>query len=136
WSYSGLAGIDVLSRVVEVASKCSYEQFLHEQIFGPLGMKDTSFLHQEEDRNDRLASIYRGAEGRVEKVAPFLRFPKFYHSGAGGLVSSAADYFRFGQMLAYGGELNGKRLLSPRAVALMSSNHVGEMFAGQLGRPK
>ena len=66
----------------------------------------------------------------------FLRFPKGYFSGAGGLISKAEDYARFGQMLANGGELDGKRLLSPRAVELMSSNHVGEMFGGQLGRPQ
>jgi lysophospholipase L1-like esterase len=51
------------------------------------------------------------------------------------LISKAEDYFRFAQMLANGGELNGKRLLSPRAVELLSANHVGEMFGGQLGRP-
>ena len=60
---------------------------------------------------------------------------KTYFSGAAGLISTAEDYFHFAQMLANGGELNGKRLLSPRTVALMSSNHTGEMFPGQLGRP-
>jgi CubicO group peptidase (beta-lactamase class C family) len=83
-----------------------------------------------------LAAIHRPARGKVEKIASFLRFPKGYHSGAGGLASRAEDYFRFAQMLGNGGELNGKRLLSPRAVQLMSANHVGEMFAGQLGRPR
>ena len=58
-----------------------------------------------------------------------------YFSGAAGLVSTAEDYFHFAQMLANGGQLNGKRLLSPRTVELMSTNHVGEMFPGQLGRP-
>ena len=50
-------------------------------------------------------------------------------------MSTAEDYFHFAQMLANGGQLNGKRLLSPHTVALMSSNHTGEMFPGQLGRP-
>jgi CubicO group peptidase (beta-lactamase class C family) len=136
WNYSGLAGIDTLSRVVEVASGRPYDAFLSERLFGPLSMKDTFFLHQPDDPKDRLASIHRGTGKGLEKVPSFLRFPKGYHSGAGGLVSNAEDYFRFAQMVANGGELNGKRLLSPRAVALLSSNHVGEMFGGQLGRPK
>ncbi len=58
-----------------------------------------------------------------------------YFSGAGGLSSTAEDYARFAQMLLNGGQLNGKRLLSPRTVELYASNHVGTMFAGQLGRP-
>jgi CubicO group peptidase (beta-lactamase class C family) len=135
WTYSGLAGIDALSRVVEVASGQPFDEFLQKRLFAPLDMKNT-FFHPPEDREGRLASIYwSGAKG-VEKVPPFFRFPKSYHSGAGGLVSCAEDYFRFAQMLANGGQLNGKRILSPRAVELMSSNHVGEMFGGQLGRPK
>jgi CubicO group peptidase (beta-lactamase class C family) len=136
WSYSGLAGIDTLSRVVEVASGLPYDEFLRQRVFGPLGMKDSFFLHQADDGNTRLAAIYRGAGDKVEKVTPFLRFPKGYFSGAGGLASTAEDYFHFAQMLGNGGELDGKRLLSPRAVALLSANHVGEMFVGQLGRPK
>jgi CubicO group peptidase (beta-lactamase class C family) len=83
-----------------------------------------------------VASIHRPGSNGVEKLASFLSFPNGYASGAGGLVSNAHDYFRFAQMLANGGELDGKRLLSPRSVELMSSNHVGEMFGGQLGRPK
>jgi enterochelin esterase family protein len=136
WRYSGLAGIDTLARVVEVASGRSFDEFLRARVFAPLGMKDTFFLRQGTDRNDRLASIYRGTEEGLEEVPSFIRFPKGYFSGAGGLISTAEDYFRFAQMLANGGELDGKRLLSPRAVALLSANHVGEMFAGQLGRPK
>lgn len=136
WCYSGLAGIDALARVVEVASGQPFDAFVQNRVFTPLGMSDTFFLHGPDDGGDRLAAIHRPAAGKVEKIASFLRFPKGYNCGAGGLVSKAEDYFRFGQMLANGGELNGKRLLSPRAVELLSSNHVGEMFGGQLGRPK
>ncbi len=60
---------------------------------------------------------------------------KTYFSGGGGLMSTAEDYLQFAQMLLNGGELNGKRLLSPRTVDLMASNHVGDMFNGKLGRP-
>ena len=134
WRYSGLAGIDMLGRVVEVTSGQAFDDFLKRRIFEPLGMDDTDFAVPS-DKEDRLATVYRGTENGLEKSAFTLRFPKTYYSGAGGLSSCAADYFRFAQMLANRGELGGRRLLSPRAVELMSSNHVGDMMAGQLGRP-
>jgi CubicO group peptidase (beta-lactamase class C family) len=134
WRYSGLAGIDTLGRVVEVASGQTFEDFLRRRIFEPLGMTNT-FFHVPDDRKERLATVYRGTENGLEKNSFTLRFPGTYYSGAGGLTSCASDYYRFAQMLASGGELGGRRLLSPRAVELMSSNHVGEMMAGQLGRP-
>jgi CubicO group peptidase (beta-lactamase class C family) len=135
WRYSGLPGLDVLGRVVEVVSGQSYAEFLRGRIFEPLGMKDTFFVVPD-DRRTRLATVYRGTEKGLEKGTFTLRFPKTYYSGAGGLTSCAADYFRFAQMLANRGELDGKRLLSPRAVELYSSNQVGDMFAGQLGRAR
>lgn len=135
WRYSGLAGIDVLARVVEVASGQTFGEFLKGRIFEPLGMTDTFFVVPD-DRKDRLASVHRRTPNGLEKTPSFIRFPATYTSGAGGLSSTAADYFRFAQMLANGGELDGKRLLGPRAVELMGSNHVGDLFAGQAGRPK
>jgi CubicO group peptidase (beta-lactamase class C family) len=135
WRYSGLAGIDTLSRVVEIASGMPFDQFLARRIFEPLGMTDTFFVMPDE-RQHRQATVYRSVNGKLEKSTITLRFPKTYFSGAGGLVSCAADYSRFAHMLVDRGELNGKRLLSPRSVELMSSNHVGDMFPGQLGRPK
>ena len=80
-------------------------------------MNDTFFVVPD-DRKDRLATVYRGTENGLEKSTFTLRFPKTYYSGAGGLSSCAADYFRFAQMLANRGELGGRRLLSPRAVDL------------------
>jgi CubicO group peptidase (beta-lactamase class C family) len=134
WRYSGLAGIDTLGRVVEVTSGQNFDEFLKRRIFEPLGMADTFFVVPD-DRKDRLATVYRGTENGLEKSTFTLRFPKSYFSGAGGLSSCAADYFRFAQMLANRGELGGRRLLSPRAVELFSSNHVRDMMPGQLGRP-
>jgi CubicO group peptidase (beta-lactamase class C family) len=58
-----------------------------------------------------------------------------YFSGAGGMSSTAEDYLQFAQMLLNGGELNGRRYLSPKTVALMSANHTGDMVNGQFGRP-
>jgi CubicO group peptidase (beta-lactamase class C family) len=135
WRYSGLAGIDTLSRIVEVASGQSYDEFLRRRIFEPLGMNDTFFVVPD-DRQDRVATIYRSTGKGLEKNPLQLRFPKTYFSGAGGLSSTAADYFRFGQLLLNRGSLDGKQLLSPRSVIIYSSNQVGDMFEGQSGRPR
>ncbi len=136
WRYSGLLGIDTLSRIVEIASGLTFDQFLKQRIFDPLGMKDT-FFALPDDRQARLMTLYRRSGEKLE-LHPNQSFltSQNYFSGAAGLISTAEDYFHFAQMLANGGELNGKRLLSPHTVALMSSNHTGEMFPGQLGRPQ
>jgi CubicO group peptidase (beta-lactamase class C family) len=136
WRYSGLAGFDTLARVVEVASGQPFDHFLRERLFEPLGMTSTFFDVPEEARS-RQATIYRSTPKGLERInlPPFLN-GKTYFSGAGGLASTAEDYARFAQMLLNGGELNGKRLLSPRTVALLGTNHTGDMFPGQLGRPQ
>jgi CubicO group peptidase (beta-lactamase class C family) len=135
WRYSGGAGFDVLARIVEIASGQTFDRFLQERLFDPLGMKDTFFVVPD-DRRPRLASIYRGSAKGLEKLeVPGFLASKTYFSGAGGLTSSAEDYARFSLMLAGGGQLQGKRLLSPRTVRLLGSNHVGTLFGGQLGRP-
>jgi CubicO group peptidase (beta-lactamase class C family) len=135
WRYSGGAGFDVLARIVEVASGQSFDQFLRQRLFEPLGMKDTFFVVPD-DRKPRLGSIYRGTAKGLEKLqVPGFFASTTYFSGAGGLTSSTEDYARFALMLVNGGELNGKRILSPRTVKLIGSNHVGTLFGGQLGRP-
>lgn len=134
WRYSGLGGIDTLARVVEVASGQTYDAFLKARVFGPLGMTDTAFTVPS-DKQDRLASVHRRAGDKMEKIPSYIRFPDTYFSGAGGLNSTAIDYARFAQMLCNDGEYNGGRLLSPRAVTLFRSNHVGDLFANQIGRP-
>jgi CubicO group peptidase (beta-lactamase class C family) len=135
WRYSGLAGIDILARIVEVASGQSFRDFVQARIFDPLGMVDTAFVVPD-SKKERLASIHRRTPNGLEKTPSFIRFPETYTSGAGGLSSTAADYYRFAQMLCNGGGLDGKWLLSPRGVELYSSNHVGTLFEGQAGRPK
>ena len=136
WSYSGGAGFDTLGRIVEVASGLTFDQFLRQRIFEPLGMRDTFFVVPD-DRKGRLATIYRTGGKGLEKLdtAGTVRSTAYF-SGAGGLTSSTEDVARFAQMLTNGGELNGKRILSPRTVTLMGSNHVGKLFGGQLGRPR
>jgi CubicO group peptidase (beta-lactamase class C family) len=134
WRYSGQAGFDVLSRVVEVVSGQTYDQFLKQRIFDPLGMKDTAFVLTQ-DRAPRLALQYQRTENGLQKNAQNRPADTPYFSGAGGLMSTAEDYAQFGQMMLNGGELNGKRLVSPRTIELMTSNHTGDMVNGQFGRP-
>jgi CubicO group peptidase (beta-lactamase class C family) len=135
WAYSGLAGPDILSRIVEIVSGQTYDQFLRTRLFEPLGMKDT-FFYPPDDRRPRMVTLYQKSPNGLEKSANQDGFSlKSYYSGAGGLMSTAEDYLQLAQMLLKGGTLNGKRFLSPRTVELMASNHVGDMFNGKLGRP-
>ena len=135
WAYSGLAGPDVLSRIIEIVSGQPYDQFLRTRLFEPLGMKDT-FFYPPDDRRPRMATLYRKSPSGLEKAENQDGFSlRTYFSGGGGLMSTAEDYLQFAQMLLNGGALNGKRLLSPRTVELLASNHVGDMFNGKLGRP-
>jgi len=120
WAYSAQAGFDVLLHIVEIASGQPADVFLKQRIFDPLGMKDTFFYPVE---NPRLASRYdRQQDGTLRRNSSTPNFLNGrYFSGGGGLASTAEDYFQFAQMLLNGGELNGKRLLSPRGVEMMAS---------------
>ena len=132
WRYSGQAGFDVLSRIVEIVSGQTFDRFLKQRIFDPLGMKDTAFVLTPE-QSSRLVTIYQSTPNGLQ---PANRPASTnYFSGAGGLMSSAEDYLQFAQMLLNGGELNGKRLLGPRTIELMTANHTGDMVNGQFGRP-
>jgi CubicO group peptidase (beta-lactamase class C family) len=137
WNYS--VATDVLGRVVEVASGRRLDAFLTEEILGPLDMTDTAFSVGEADL-DRLAALYvrnpAGGLRRYDTMGAAATREPTYLSGGGGLVSTAADYHRFTQMLARGGELDGARLLSPRTVAYMARNHLpGGHDLDTVGRP-
>lgn len=133
WAYSGGAGPEVLSRIVEIVSGQTYDAYLRTRIFEPLGMKDT-FFYPPDDRRPRIPVLYQ-RNGLQKAPNQDGLSSKTYFSGAAGLMSTAEDYLQFASMLLNGGVLNGKRLLGPRTVQLMSSNHVGDMFNGKLGRP-
>ncbi|WP_165071710.1 serine hydrolase domain-containing protein [Paludisphaera rhizosphaerae] len=135
WSYSPFGGIDTLARIVEIASGESFDAFLRRRLFEPLGMNDT-FFHTPADKESRLASFHSRKGKELKKGDYSFGFVEPYTSGAAGLISTAADFHRFGLMLANGGELDGKRILSPRGVAVLSANHVGDKFPGNLGRPE
>lgn len=129
WEYS--VSTDVLGRLVEVASGMPLDRFFAERLFQPLGMKDTGF-YVEQEKLDRLATLYTpGEEGGLkpddQTRRPNVTSRPTYLSGGGGLVSTAADYLRFAQMLLNGGDLNGTRLLSRKTVELMTADHLGTM---------
>ena len=135
WAYSGLAGIDTLGRIVEVASGLTFDEFLRQRVFEPLGMKDTAF-NVPEDKKKRVVTLYsRTPEGLELRPVPAWVGTTTLHGGGGGLWSTAEDYLHFAQMLVNGGELNGTRLLGSRTVDLMASNHVGNLYekAGSVG---
>ena len=131
WTYSPLAGFDTLGRVVEVASGMTFDQFLKQRIFAPLGMKTTGF-YPGDDGWPRVVTAYHRADGMLSKTQNANRLQsKTYFSGAGGLVSTAEEYAQFALMLAAGGQWNGKRLLSPKTVELMSSVFVPDTLPGR-----
>jgi CubicO group peptidase (beta-lactamase class C family) len=129
WAYSAAAGFDVLSRVVEITSGTTIDKFVQERIFEPLGMENTSYIVPR--GNPQLAKLYtRTPDGlRPGNDPGFMN--GVYFSGGGGLVSTATDYAQFALMLANGGEWNGARLLSPRAVELMGSVFAPDTLPGR-----
>jgi CubicO group peptidase (beta-lactamase class C family) len=137
WNYG--VSTDVLGRVVEVVSGQRLDEFFAEHVLGPLDMTDTAFSVGADDLG-RLATLYmpnpRGGLTRSAALGDAITHEPSFLSGGGGLVSTAADYHRFSQLLARGGELNGVRLLSPRTVAYMTRNHLpGNADLEAFGRP-
>src|SRR5207244_2385761 len=130
WRYSPLAGIDTLGRIVEIVSGQAFDQFLRQRIFEPLGMKDTAF-YPTADRMPRVVTLYRRTSTGLERQeTPAWLASTTLFSGGGGLWSTPEDYLQFAQMLVNGGQVNGRRLLSPRTVDLMAANHVGDLYGG------
>jgi CubicO group peptidase (beta-lactamase class C family) len=126
WNYS--ISTDVLGYLIGKISGKPFEQFLKERIFDPLGMADTAFYVPEEKAH-RFAACY-SADGKGGKVlqddptkSAYLKPPSFV-SGGGGLVSTTADYLKFCRMLLGRGALGNARLLSPKTLALMTTNHL------------
>jgi CubicO group peptidase (beta-lactamase class C family) len=138
WTYS--MSMDIEGYIVEKLSGQSLPDFMSENIFKPLGMKDAGFFVPA-DKRSRFTTLYRtGPNGELLADSTASRRSGDYDvqppmpSGGGGMVSTAADYYRFAQMLLNKGELNGKRILAPATVKLMTSNHVPvELLTGQFG---
>jgi CubicO group peptidase (beta-lactamase class C family) len=127
WEYG--SSTDYVAYLVQRISGQRVDEFLQERIFGPLGMLDTGFNVPREKVN-RVAAVYQrsGADIQLQlDYAPGEIRPTRYFGGVNGLFSTAADYFRFTQMLLNRGELDGVRLLEPTTVDLMTQNHVGDL---------
>jgi len=139
WNYS--VSMDIEGYIVEKLSGQSLPDFIRDHIYRPLDMQDSGF-YVPADKRSRFSAVYTtGPNGELALVAagPSGRStdyatPPTMPSGGGGMVSTAADYYRFAQMLLNGGQLDGKRILSPSTVKLMTSNHVpDELLTGQFG---
>ena len=132
WRYSPGTGIDVLGRIVEITSGQPLDEYLRDNIFGPVGMVDTTFALPDEKR-DRLLPLYRKTEDgflKAEGAAANRMSSRTYFSGSGGLMGTAADYLRFERMLTNWGTIDGTQVLKPETVKLMATNHVGDLFGG------
>ena len=128
WAYSNTVAFDLLARIVEIASGESYDRFLRERIFQPLGMKDT--MHAVDGaRAARVATSYEVSPSGLRRLV--REDPPGYFGGGWGLKSTAEDYLRFAQMLLNRGELDGRRLLGPRSVELMSTVHIPDTLPGR-----
>lgn len=119
---------NVLGYLIQVIADMPLDVFLRTRIFEPLGMPDTGFRVPPAQAT-RLAAVYEpdpdGGLARVDTVLVKLHEPQYPNlSGGGGLISTAADYLRFAQMLLNGGELDGVRLLGRKTIELMTRNHV------------
>ena len=128
WAYSGTVGLDVVARIIEIASQQSFQDFVQDNIFDPLKMKDTHWNIPAE-KHSRVVVIENDKGGWGNKN-------NTYFSGSIGLASTAADYLRFEKMLVNGGTLFGKTVLAEDSVALMSSNQVGSLYAKSSKGPK
>ncbi|MGE5360492.1 MAG: serine hydrolase domain-containing protein [Bacteroidales bacterium] len=127
---------DILGAVIEKVSGMPLDQFFRTRIFEPLKMTDTCFYLPPEKRS-RLATVYSATpEGGIKRApepgmgqGDYVDGPRRCFSGGAGLLSTANDYSRFLQMLLNGGELDGVRVLSPKFIEMMTSNHVGNLYS-------
>jgi CubicO group peptidase (beta-lactamase class C family) len=129
--------VDVLGRLIEVLSGQSLDQYLRQRLFEPLGMKDTYF-YLPADKQARLVELY--TEDANKQTVPMMpqgrmvpNYPKAegtYFSGGAGLSSTIDDYAHFLQMMLDNGRYNGRQLLKPATVALITQNQMGAVSQG------
>ncbi len=134
WHYS--VSVDVQGYLIEILTGQSFDVFLKERLFEPLGMSDTDF-YVEKENHPRLTTLYGRRDGEFIEytepryVAAYLSEPAF-KSGGGGLVSTIEDYFKFARMLVNGEERSGTRILGRKTIEFMGQNHLP---AGVKGPP-
>ena len=123
WHYS--ISYNVLSYLIEHFSGMPFDEWIAKKISGPLGMLDTTF-HVPKHKASRLSVLYAHEESALKRLfeSDEILIPPQFLSGGGGLVSTAADYLRFCQMLINQGVLDGTRILSRKSIELMTSQHL------------
>jgi len=122
WRYGH--STDLLGRVIEVVSGQTLYEFLKQRIFDPLGMTSTKFVLTSPAELARMAHPLPSDPILLEGEAERLAHPE-WQSGGGGLLTTIKDYARFAQMLLNGGELDGRRYLSPASFKNMTTDHIG-----------
>jgi len=128
WNYTNF-GIAVLGRIIEVASGQSFDDFMGQRLFAPLGMKDT-FFDVPAAKAGRVATVYTTEDGKLKPLDRSQIRSGGISSPDSGLLSTAADLARFLQMMLNKGTLNGQHVLSAAAVETMTVSHTGTLQAG------
>ena len=126
-------GFDILGRVIEVVSGTSYETFVEERIFRPLGMKDSGFFSAMWERRDRIAPFYRTDGGPLHEYPRPVSEEWIFPSPAFGLFSTAPDLGALLQMMLSGGTYDGRRVLSPASVTAMTVDQIRDDEIGARG---
>ena len=123
WEYG--IGIDWVGKIVEAVSGRDLEAYFQENIFGPLGMKDSTFRPSEAQHERLVGTHARQPDGKVAPIEFAVPEDAEFLMGGGGLYSTGPDNLAYTRMILNGGELNGVRVLKPETVALMGQNHIG-----------
>ena len=130
WHYG--PSVDWVGRIVETISGESLDQYFRNNIFAPLGMKDTAFVISPQ-QSAREASLHRRkADGSLKPQPNERQTARQHFSGGGGIYTTGPDYLAFLRMLMQGGSLEGVRILQSNTVALMGQNQIGELEVGVL----
>jgi CubicO group peptidase (beta-lactamase class C family) len=133
WEYS--RSTDLVGSLIERVSGQDLETYLQQRILQPLQMKDTSF-NVPADKQNRVAQGFALDPDTKQPVTLLnITKPAVFQSGGGGMVSTAADYLRFSRMILNGGELDGVRIISPKTVQSMTSDHLGPDMIRASRRP-
>lgn len=120
---------NVLGYLVQKVSGQPLDRYVQDRVLTPLGMRDTAYWPPPETDSRRAVLVVRGKDDphSLSRIPLEAAKARTFIGGASGLYSTAADYWRFAQMLLNGGQLNSKRVLGPRTIAWVAENHIGDL---------
>jgi methyl acetate hydrolase len=130
WEYG--INIDFVGKAVEAVSGSKLDAYLRDNVFAPLGMKDTGFKLGPDQRARLVGMHARQPDGSLVPIPFELTQEPEFHMGGGGLYGTAPDYIRFVRALLNGGNLDGNRILKPETVKMMGQNHIGDLNVTKL----